>query len=80
MGEYTKLPYEPKYIIVKLVDDMRGVEATLHKMFENKRMRNGKSEWFQLTAEDLSAIEAYINTRSIKGKHSSYYYQYVEKS
>ena len=53
LGEYTHLPEEPKYFLFRCVTDNKMVESHLHKMFAEKRLRDGKCEWFELNNEDI---------------------------
>ena len=53
LGEYTYLPEEPKYFLFRCVTDNKMVESHLHKMFAEKRLRDGKCEWFELNDEDI---------------------------
>ena len=66
LGEYTKLPEEPEYIVKEIVSDYGSVELSLHKMFKSKRLRNGKCEWFDLTDEDILKAKDYISNFIIR--------------
>ena len=54
LGEYTKLPFEPKLIHVFKSDDYHNTEIAIHKYFQEKRIRG---EWFALTAQDIKSIQ-----------------------
>ena len=66
LGEYTKLPEEPEYIVKEIVSDYGSVELSLHKMFKSKRLRNGKCEWFNLSDEDILKAKDYISNFIIR--------------
>ena len=51
----VKLPFEVEYVAVIQTLDMRGLEAALHRRYEDKHV-NG--EWFALDAADVEAIKA----------------------
>lgn len=65
LKEYTKLPEEPEYVAYMLVPDMSATEKTLHEMFKDVRLREGRCEWFALTEDDLN------KAREIIKKHSA---------
>jgi hypothetical protein len=60
LGEYTKLPEEPEYIIIEKVKDCRNLEQSLHDMFASKRARNGKCEWYILSQNDIEKIRKIV--------------------
>lgn len=59
LGEYTKLPETPVYELMMYVTDCYEVEAGLHEMFAEKRLRDGRCEWFTLTDGDIEKAHAY---------------------
>lgn len=63
-GEYTKLPYEPKYYLIEYVDDCYEIEKQLHNKFKNKQMRNN-CEWFGLTNNELKEAIEYVEKYSL---------------
>lgn len=66
LGEYTKLPEEPKYIIKENVYKYGSVELSLHEMFKDKRLREGKCEWFDLTDDDIQKAKNFIKDFIVK--------------
>lgn len=57
MGEYTKLPIEPKVVFLKEVTNCSLAEETLHNYFKNKRVRG---EWFNLDDEDIEKAKQLV--------------------
>ena len=57
MGEYTKLPIEPKIVFLKKVNDHTLAEETLHRYFADKR---GRGEWFNLDDEDIKKAKQLV--------------------
>jgi hypothetical protein len=55
MGEYTKLPFEPKLLHVLKSRDYNTTELLLHEYFADKRIRG---EWFSLTKEDIRKVKS----------------------
>ena len=60
LGEYTKLPEEPEYIILTKVSDNIEAEEELQRTFHDKRMRDGKCEWFKLSDEDIEKAKEIV--------------------
>lgn len=66
LGEFTHLPEKPEYIIFEYVYDNVIVERELHKMFSDKRLRDGKCEWFELSEDDLEKIRLFVYDKRIE--------------
>lgn len=80
LGEYTKLAEEPEYVYVVRVNDMNKIERKLHKMFADKRCREGRCEWFSLTEEDLANVEKTLKEDEVENpEHTVGYRRYVLK-
>lgn len=60
LKNFEGLPFDVDYICVIESEDMRGLEASLHKRFAAKRV---KGEWFDLDAEDVD----YIRSLTLEG-------------
>lgn len=56
LGEYTKLPEEPEYVMIEYVSNMDLLERFLHDLYASKRLREGSCEWFNLSDDDLITI------------------------
>ena len=77
LGEYTHLPEEPEYPIIEFVNDMDKVEIMIHKKYNHLRLRDDKSEWFNLSENDIDDINNIIKPYIIENpNHSNYYFKY----
>ena len=80
LGEYTKLAEEPEYVYVVRVNHMNRMERKLHRMFADKRCRDGKCEWFTLDESDLSTIRNMLKEDEVEDpNHTVGYRRYVLK-
>ena len=61
LGEYTRLPEEPEYVMIQFVRGMNKVEKLLHEEFKDKRLRNGRCEWFDLAQEDIDRANEIVS-------------------
>lgn len=78
LGEYTRLAEEPEYVYVVCVNDMDGMERHLHELFQDKRNRDGRCEWFSLEQSDLDVIGRILEgDRKKDVKHTKGYRRYV---
>ena len=55
MGEYTKLPTEPKVVHVFESEDYTRAEKIVHDFYKERRLRG---EWFMLTDEDMAFVKS----------------------
>ena len=60
-GEYTRLPEKPEYVIFEYVSNNNIVEWKLKEVFAQKRLREGKCEWFNLDDDDIEKIKQIIS-------------------
>lgn len=81
LGEYTNLPEEPKYYVLKYVNDMDKVESILHENYSDLRTRSGRCEWFMLSDNDINDIRNIIKPYVVEDvEHTKYYYEYYNNN
>lgn len=78
LGEYTKLPEDPEYVIIEYVHFMDEIEKLIHKSFASKRKRGGSCEWFELTDEDIQKIRNFLKRYTIECTDTKWYDEYVK--